>query len=45
MITDYSGFDPEVDTDKAISGVNSAGMDYLAYPNSKGFTLGLSVGF
>ncbi len=45
VITDYSGFDPEVDTNKAISGVNSAGMDYLAYPNSKGFTLGLSVGF
>jgi iron complex outermembrane receptor protein len=45
VITDYSGFDPEVDTNKQINGVNSAGMDYYSYPASRGFTFGLTVGF
>ena len=45
VITDYSGFDPEVDTNKQINGVNSAGMDYFSYPASRGFTFGLTVGF
>ena len=45
VITDYSGFDPEVDTNKQINGVNSAGMDYFSYPRSKGFTFGVVVGF
>jgi len=45
VFTDYSGFDPEVDTNKTLNGVPSAGMDYLSYPRSKGFTLGLNVTF
>ncbi len=45
VITPYSGFDPEVDTNKQINGVNSAGIDYFTYPSSRGFTLGLTVGF
>jgi len=45
VFTDYTGFDPEVDTNKTLNGVPSAGMDYLSYPRSKGFTLGLNVTF
>lgn len=44
-ITDYSGFDPEVDTDKTFNDIPSAGMDYLSYPSSKTFTFGLNVSF
>jgi iron complex outermembrane receptor protein len=45
VLTNYSGFDPEVDTDKALNGVPSAGMDYLAYPRDKSYSLGLNVTF
>jgi hypothetical protein len=45
VITPYSGFDPEVNTDKALNGVPSAGMDYLSYPKDKSFSVGLSVTF
>ena len=45
VITDYTGFDPEVDTNKQINGVNSAGMDYYSYPASKGWLLGVTIGF
>jgi iron complex outermembrane receptor protein len=45
VITSYSGFDPEVDTNKALNGVPSAGMDYLSYPRDKSFAVGLNVTF
>ncbi|MGO4820394.1 MULTISPECIES: SusC/RagA family TonB-linked outer membrane protein [unclassified Flavobacterium] len=45
VITNYSGFDPEVDTDKTLGGVPSAGMDYLSYPKSKSISVGLNVTF
>ena len=45
LITSYSGFDPEVDTDKALNGVPSAGMDYLSYPRDKAISVGVSVTF
>ncbi|MFV8370986.1 SusC/RagA family TonB-linked outer membrane protein [Flavobacterium sp. LB2P74] len=45
VITGYSGFDPEVDTDKALNGVPSAGMDYLSYPREKSIAIGLNVTF
>lgn len=45
VITDYTGFDPEVDTNKQLNGVPSAGMDYLAYPRARSFALGLNVTF
>ncbi|HEU4788684.1 MAG TPA: SusC/RagA family TonB-linked outer membrane protein [Flavobacterium sp.] len=45
VITSYSGFDPEVDTNKALNGVPSAGMDYLSYPKDKSFSVGLNVTF
>jgi TonB-dependent starch-binding outer membrane protein SusC len=45
VITKYSGFDPEVDTDKSLGGVPSAGIDYLSYPRAKSLGVGLSVTF
>jgi TonB-linked SusC/RagA family outer membrane protein len=45
VITSYSGFDPEVDTNKALNGVPSAGMDYLSYPRDKSLAVGLNVTF
>lgn len=45
VITPYSGFDPEVNTDKSLNGVPSAGMDYLSYPRDKSLAVGLSVTF
>jgi iron complex outermembrane receptor protein len=45
LFTKYSGFDPEVDTDKQLGGVPSAGMDYLAYPRAKSMSVGFNVTF
>ena len=45
LFTKYSGFDPEVNTDKSLNGVPSAGIDYLSYPRSKAISLGLNVTF
>ncbi|MFC0183850.1 TonB-dependent receptor domain-containing protein [Pseudarcicella hirudinis] len=45
VITNYSGLDPEVNTNKAKDGVPSRGMDYTAYPKARTFTLGLNLGF
>ena len=32
LLTNYSGFDPEVNTDKAVNGIPSVGIDYLEFP-------------
>lgn len=45
IITKYSGSDPEVDTDKSLNGVPSAGMEYLSYPREKSVSVGLNVTF
>lgn len=45
VITNYSGFDPEVDTNKTRNGVPSAGIDYFSYPRSTNFTFGLNLTF
>ncbi len=45
LFTNYSGIDPEVNTNKARDEVPSQGIDYLAYPSARIFTLGLNVGF
>ncbi|WP_100208535.1 SusC/RagA family TonB-linked outer membrane protein [Flavobacterium frigoris] len=45
VITSYSGSDPEVDTDKTLNGVPSAGMEYLSYPRDKSVSVGLNVTF
>lgn len=45
VITDYSGFDPEVSIDKSRDGVPSANMAYLPYPNARSYTFSLNVSF
>ncbi len=45
VITDYSGQDPEVNTNKSISGVPSLGIDYTSYPRARTFTFGLNASF
>ncbi|MBF2708856.1 SusC/RagA family TonB-linked outer membrane protein [Flavobacterium soyangense] len=45
IITGYSGTDPEVDTDKQLNGVPSAGIEYLSYPRDKSVSVGLNVTF
>ena len=45
VITSYSGTDPEVDTDKQLNGVPSAGIEYLSYPRDKSVSVGLNVTF
>ncbi|MEC5164319.1 TonB-linked SusC/RagA family outer membrane protein [Flavobacterium sp. PL11] len=45
VITKYSGFDPEVDSDKSRNGIPSAGIDYYSYPKARTFALGLNVTF
>jgi TonB-dependent starch-binding outer membrane protein SusC len=45
LITDYDGFDPEVNTDRQIGGVLSYGIDYLTYPKARSFIVGLQVIF
>ncbi len=44
VITKYNGFDPDVNTDRAINGVLSYGIDYLTYPKAKSYILSLQVG-
>ena len=45
IITDYSGFDPEINTVNLRNGVPSAGIEYIPYPTAKTFLLGLNVSF
>ncbi len=45
VITDYSGYDPEVNVDKSVNGVPSAGLDYTAFPKARTFTFGLNASF
>jgi iron complex outermembrane receptor protein len=42
IITKYSGFDPEVNTDKSINGVTSLGIEYSPYPTSRNFLAGIN---
>lgn len=45
LITDYDGYDPEVNIDRTIGGVSSYGIDYLSYPKAKTILFGLNVSF
>lgn len=45
VITDYSGFDPEVNTGSALNGVQTFGIDYFTYPRARTILLGLNVSF
>ncbi len=45
VLTNYNGFDPEINTDRTINGVSSYGIDYLSYPRAKSIICGLNVTF
>ena len=45
VITDYNGYDPEVNTDRNVAGVTSYGIDYLSYPKARSFIFGLNLSF
>jgi TonB-dependent starch-binding outer membrane protein SusC len=45
VLTDFSGFDPEVNVDKNQNGVPSASIEYIPYPSARTFSFGINVGF
>ena len=45
VITDYDGYDPEVNIDRNIGSVSSYGIDYLSYPKARSFIFGLNLTF
>lgn len=45
LITNYSGLDPEVNTDKSLNGIPTAGIEYTSYPRARTVLLGLNVSF
>jgi iron complex outermembrane receptor protein len=42
LITNYSGFDPEVNIDRNINGIPSFGIDFARYPSSRSIILGIN---
>jgi iron complex outermembrane receptor protein len=45
VITDYSGFDPEINTGDTIDGIQTFGIDRFTYPSPRTLLLGLNVSF
>ena len=45
VLTGYSGYDPEVNTNKSVDGVPSFGIDYTSYPRPRTVIAGLNVTF
>ncbi len=45
VITDYSGLDPEVNTQTPLNGLPTAGIDYTSFPRPRTFTFGLNAKF
>jgi iron complex outermembrane receptor protein len=42
VITNYTGFDPEVNTDGGFDGIPSLGIEYIPYPSARTFQLGIN---
>jgi TonB-linked SusC/RagA family outer membrane protein len=42
VLTNYTGFDPEVNTDAGFGGIPSLGVEYIPYPSARTVLLGLS---
>jgi iron complex outermembrane receptor protein len=42
VITKYTGFDPEVNTDAGFGGIPSLGVEYIPYPSARSIMLGLN---
>jgi iron complex outermembrane receptor protein len=45
VITNYTGFDPEINTVNLRNGIPSSGIEYIPYPTARTFVLGLNVSF
>ncbi len=45
VLTEYDGYDPEVNIDRNIGSVSSYGIDYLSYPKARSVIFGLNVSF
>ena len=45
VITDYTGFDPEVNVDKNIGGIPSYGIEYIPFPSARRFQLSVNFTF
>lgn len=45
VLTDFSGFDPEVNVDKNIGGIPSNGIEYIPYPTARRFIFSINFGF
>lgn len=45
VISDYSGFDPEVNTGNTIDGIQTFGIDRFTYPTPRTVLFGLNVSF
>jgi len=43
VITPYKGFDPEVNSNKSVNGIPSAGIDYSSYPKARSFSIGINL--
>jgi iron complex outermembrane receptor protein len=42
VITKYTGFDPEVNTDAGFGGIPSLGVEYIPYPSARTVSIGLN---
>ena len=42
VITGFSGFDPEVNTNAAVGGITSFGLEYTPFPSARTILLGLN---
>lgn len=45
VITDYSGFDPEVNTGSTSAGIQTFGIDRFTYPRARTFSVNLNLTF
>ena len=43
VITNYSGFDPEVNTPNVADGLPSYGIEYIPYPSARSYMLGVNL--
>jgi iron complex outermembrane receptor protein len=45
VLTDYSGFDPEINTGSTLGGIQTFGIDYFTYPKARTFLISLNATF
>jgi len=45
ILTDYTGYDPEINTVNLRNGVPSSGIEYIPYPSARTILVGLNVSF